>query len=159
MCGKATNPKDAVEEAISGHSKARYVLAFLWVNRSAIMSNDVHTRVTVRTGFAEHFGCLSPLSLSNGTLGSEVAASTLGSTRHDNLSIMAAGPMGSREKERQASKPCLRTKRDSGGLRGERADEKALCTGIAMRHEVCLSKSKRIIRIVYGRVSGRQRRI
>jgi hypothetical protein len=66
---------------------------------------------------------------------------------------MAAGPMGGRRKGRLGAL-AFRIKRDSGELRGERAGETAFRMGVAMRHEVRLSKPKRIIRIVCGRVSA-----
>jgi hypothetical protein len=39
-----------------------------------MMNNGLSTRVAERIGFAEHFGCLSPLALSNETLRNEIAA-------------------------------------------------------------------------------------
>jgi hypothetical protein len=42
----------------------------------------------------------------------------------------------------------FRTKRDSGRLRGERTGEKALCTGVATRHDLRLSKPRRSIGVI-----------
>jgi hypothetical protein len=52
---------------------------------------------------------------------------------------MAARPIGSREGQagsRRLAGPAFLAKRDSERLREERTGEKALCTGVAMRHGV-----------------------
>lgn len=129
------------------------------------MLNSVHARVAEWIGFAEHFGCLGPLSLSNETLGSEVAANNahIYEARHSLLLFCRDVDHGSRTDGKPRRKGRLaglafRVERDSGGLCGERAGEKALCARVAMRHEVCLGKPKRIIRLICGWVSGRRRR-
>ena len=121
------------------------------------MLNDVHTRVAERIGFPEHFSCLSPLSLSNEALCGEVAANDahVYEARHSLLLICRDINHGSRADGKPSRKDRLaglafRIERNSGGLRGKRTSEKALSTGVAMRHEVRLSKPKRIIWIICG---------
>ena len=134
-----------------------------------MIHNTKRTRVAERIGFAEHFGCLSPLALSNETLRSEITANDahqLMSMRRDSpsccsavMSNMAAGPTGSRGgiaglQALPFTPNGIMEQLGASWRRGERTGEKALCTGVAMCHEVCLSKPKRVIRIVCEYVNG-----
>jgi hypothetical protein len=90
-------------------------------------------------------------------LGSEVAANDahVYEARHSFLLICRDVDHGSRTNRKPSRKDRLaglafRIERNSGGLRGKRTSEKTLCTGVAMRHEVRLSKPKRIIWIICG---------
>lgn len=126
------------------------------------MLNDVHTRVTEGIGFAEHFGRLSPFSLPDKTLGSEVAThdAHVYETRYTFLLFCGDVDHSSRTDGELKSKDglaglALHIERDRWGLRGERAGEKTFCTGVAMCHEIRLGKPERVVRIVCACTRGR----
>jgi hypothetical protein len=126
------------------------------------MDNE-RTRVTERIGFAEHFGSLSPLALSNETLRSEIAANDAHVYEARHSLLLFCGDIEHRSRTDGKSRRnsglaslAFHVERNSWGLRGERASEKPLCAGVSMCHEVCLRQPKRVIRIVCERLSGRR---